>query len=316
MNAKNLIVGFCTNMPLTSVLALCRSARVALPANDTEIVLITDDPQVYAEGLRGLEVSFHLTTCDYKVTTSKSAKLFKRIAVYATRSVAGGFLDRKFWDGACSRILPTLLESWCHPWVARWIAYDTALKERPYIERVLLTDVKDVVIQGDCFAHLHGDRVQVFQEGIELQNESSNVSWIRNGFGKTALDSLKGVEVICMGTVLATRTAAIPFLEFARTIFTRYPYRTADQATITYMLHKHGDPAYLERVPNITGPIATLSSRPARDAVEMRNGLIVRRADGSVIPIVHMWDRWDLKDAVLARYDIASARREPSSPPA
>jgi hypothetical protein len=43
----------------------------------------------------------------------------------------------------------------------------------------------------------------------------------------------------------------------------------------------------------------------------LRDGWIVRSADGSVIPLVHMWDRWqDLNEAVLARYGAAAPEEE------
>lgn len=302
MSAKYLIVGFCTYMPVDKVAVLCRSVRAVYPPRLAEIVLITNDPDLYAEGLAGLDVSFHLTTCDYAPTTSKTEKAFKRAAFYFTRMLAGGFLDRKFWGGACSRFLPNLIESWCHPQIARWRAYAPVLRARPYVEKVLLTDTKDVILQDDCFADLEGECVQLFDEGMTVPEERWTASWIRDGFGEAAVRSMEGIPVICVGTVLGTRKATLGLLDGVESMFLRYPFRTVDQGTMNWLWCKEGDSEHVARVPNITGAVATVSSDAAKNALAIDEGLIVRRSDGTVVPIVHMWDRWsDLQTAVVGR---------------
>lgn len=304
MAAENLIMGFCTNMPADQVEVLCRSARATFSADEAEIVLITDDPGAYAERLEGLDVSYRLTTCDYRPDARRRERRLKHLAARGLRRASGGLIDRELWGGALSRFLPTLIESWCHPWTARWRVYDAVLRERPYVRRALMTDIKDVVVQADCFSHLEGDCVQIFQEDRSMDGDRCTAKWIAQGFGEAAVESMSGVKVVCMGTVLATREAGLRFLELIQSMFARYPCQTADQGTINWLLHKEGDPPYLIRVPNLEGAVATLpSDGVAVGKIEMRDGLIVRRSDGSVIPVVHMWDRWEkTKQPVLDRY--------------
>jgi hypothetical protein len=50
-------------------------------------------------------------------------------------------------------------------------------------------------------------------------------------------------------------------------------------------------------VENIRGHVATLANHVAHDATETRDGYVRRATDGSIIPAVHMYDRWpDTKD--------------------
>ena len=188
--------------------------------------------------------------------------------------------------------------------VARWNAYARVLAERPHVELVFFADVKDVLFQSDCFKYLEGDQFQLFTEGI-MKESGWTARWIRDGFGDSAVKAMiaSGVQEVCVGTVLGTRRTAIEFLSRVQEMFARYPFRTVEQGIINWLLFKEGDPEYVVRVPNISDAVATLSSKQARDMVDLQNGVIVRKEDGIACPVVHMWDRWPgLKSLVLARY--------------
>lgn len=296
-------------MPADGVYVLCKSARETHDAGTTEIVIVTNRPSHYWQSLRGLGVSLVFTPCDWAPATRKFEKLWKRFVVHSARLLGGTRVDKRLLGGSVARFLPTLYEAWCHPMMARWNAYVRVLTERPHVERVFLTDVKDVLFQSSCFDRVDGDRFLLFEEG-PMDETGWTARWIRDGFGSAAVRAMaaKGAQEVNGGTMLGTGRAALDFLGRVQNMFARYPFRTVDQAVINWLLFREGEPDYVVRVPNITGTVATLSSPHARDSVELRDGVIVRKADRGVCPVVHMWDRWpDLKSSVLARYGLPAS---------
>lgn len=304
MKARSAIVGFCTNMPVDRARVLCKSARDVHAAEETEIVLITNQPEQYWEALHDLDVSFCASPCDLSPSTTRSEKVWKRLVVHGARLAGGTWLDRRLLGGSVARYFPTLAEAWCHPQIARWNAYVRVLVERPHVEKVLLVDTKDVIIQSNCFDYLGGEQLQLFMEGA-MEESDWTARWIRSGFGDGAVRAMTstGIQTICVGTLLGTRRSTLGFLGRVQAMLARYPFRTVDQGVMNWLLFREGDPEHVVRVPNITGAVATLSTQEARDMVVLRDGVIVRRQDGTVCPVVHMWDRWgDLLSSVLARY--------------
>jgi hypothetical protein len=299
----NLIVAFSTNMPVERVALFCRSVRSVLDSRSTEIVIITDDPARLEPPLAPLDVRFHLTSCDWRPETRKPEKLLKRALLHGCRLFAASPLDRGIAGGAAARARSRLAEAWCHPLTARGFAYQAVLLERPATSRALLTDVKDVILQEDCFAGLDEQSVSVFEQSEPYGQARWDTQWVRQGFGRSAADSMAGTLPFNAGTILGGYRAMLAFLQRVTTLFGRYPFRAVDQAAINYLFHREGDGPGLVRRPNIREQVATIAGDAARRAVTIRDDRIVRTSDGTAIPIVHMWDRWpDLEAAVLRQF--------------
>jgi len=300
---ENVVIGFCTNMAPDGPKVLCRSIREHLPPDNTEIVLITDNPDRYEKILDGLDVSYRLTPSDMSPSTTKKEKLVKRLAVHAGRVLGGSLVDNSISGGAIARFRDTLIEAWCHPMVGRWFGYAAAIRERPAAKRFLLTDTKDVLVQDDFFASIRDGEAIIFRESEFFGDSYWNDKWIRDGFGGGALEQMSGTESICVGTVLGARDPVLRLVGRVKEYFIRYPFRTVEQGTINWLLRVDGDPPGVNRVANVAGPVTTLSNSGVRDQVFERNGAIYRRSDESICPIVHMYDRFDdLNAAVRARY--------------
>lgn len=300
---SNLVVAFSTNMPPERVAVFCRSVREVCSPQSTEIVIITEEPRELLEALRPLDVRFQWTSCDYRPTTAKLEKLLKRTLLHSCRLFARTPLDRRLAGGAAARVQYRLAESWCHPQIARWFNYHSVLLERPHVRRVLLSDVKDVILQADCFAGLDERRVLAFEQTETYGQCRWDTEWLRDGWGRSALEAMRGELPLNVGTILGGYEPTLRFVRRVAELFCRYPFRSVEQAAINWMLHREGDGAELERRRNIEGQVAILAGKAARAAVEARDGMIVRVADQAPCPIVHMWDRWeDLNDLVLRRY--------------
>lgn len=313
---ENVVVGFCTNMAPDGPAILCRSIRKNMPSENTEIVLITNDPDRYETTLKGLDVSYRLTHSDMTPGTKKVEKLAKRLAVHAGRMLRGSVLDRAISGGAIARFQHVLMEAWSHPMAARWFSYAAVIRERPTAKRFLLTDTKDVLVQGDCFSSANDGEASIFKESEFFGRSYWNDKWVRDGFGDRALEQMSGVEAVCVGTVLGSRDPVLRLVERVQSYFVRYPFRSVEQGVINWLLHSDGDPAGVQRVDNIEGPVTTLSSPAVRNQVFEQNGMIYRKSDKSICPVVHMYDRFDdLNTAVRARYlhDAASPMYAPNS---
>jgi hypothetical protein len=159
---------------------------------------------------------------------------------------------------------------------------------------VLLADVRDVWFQADPFQASLGPGVHVFEEaaGRTIGSEPSNSYWARQAFDDATLQWLLAEPILCSGTILGTAPALAGFLGHFLDCFNRarriiaagidqgvfnYAARTYKGSDLT--THRNGESAVLTMGIMGRGEIHC-------DAA----GRIVR-ADGSVIPVLHQYDR-------------------------
>jgi hypothetical protein len=96
-----------------------------------------------------------------------------------------------------------------------------------------------------------------------------------------------------------TACEVLSIVQELRDFFANHPFGRIEQSVFNYMLQND-----LIRTPyrifeNVSGPVATLANDIAHNATVTRDGYIRRVADGSIIPAVHMYDRWpDVKRAL------------------
>lgn len=194
--------------------------------------------------------------------------------------------------------------SWSpHPVMERFAAYDAWLTARPWVKEVLLTDVRDVVFQGDPFAEpARGLEVFIESEGSTLADHSFDQKYLKALVGPAVTARIADKPCLCVGTVFgpaveASRLckailllAAIPRSEIGG-IF------GADQAACNLAVHLGLIEADVR--PNY-GRVATIGDRA--QPVLRPDGLIAN-PDGSVSPVMHQYDRHKvLADAVRKRW--------------
>ncbi len=156
-------------------------------------------------------------------------------------------------------------------------------------DRVLISDLRDVLFQRDPFAHeAHELELVLEADHVTIGAEPFNRRWVANLYGRHVLQQLATHVVSCSGTVLGTRKGMIRYLrhmvrEIARH---RRPLGSHDQAIHNWLLRIGAlDPLHLHR--NEFGPVITMGQQRTIRVVE---GEVVN-ADGSVTPIVHQYDR-------------------------
>jgi hypothetical protein len=245
---------------------------------------------------------------EYSTATGKAAKIINRGVLNGYR-----LLDRI----GVARMLPaeiaaantTLLEAWHHPQIIRWLAYRRVLTLNRGYDQVLLADVKDVVFQAPPFDPVGRDEVMLFDQCEEYGPSYWDTSWYRKAWGEKALLAVLGKRPVCIGTMMGRHAGVLAMVEEICAFFCRHPFGRIEQAVFNHMLLTGQVRTPYRVVDNVDGPVATLSNDAAKALTAVADGRIVRSADGSVVPVVHMYDRFS------DTRDLFSHLAGPSHPP-
>lgn len=171
--------------------------------------------------------------------------------------------------------------------------------------RVLLTDVRDVVFQGDPFAEPPEGRVQFFLETERTIGSCPiNGDWMTRAYGPVVAREMANRPVSCAGTVMGSPDGLLEYLaHMVRDILavpTHHRFSGVDQAIHNRILalgHLEGTVA----VPNGR----TVMTVPSESPTGMRllpDGRIADQA-GRCSAVVHQYDRDPvINKAVTARY--------------
>lgn len=178
-----------------------------------------------------------------------------------------------------------------HPVVSRFAGFGSLLADRPWVRHALLTDVRDVVFQGDPFLP-EPRALEMFAECDDtLLQHDFNMKYLRSIVGDEMAQSLGGEACICVGTVMGERESLIRFCRLIL-LLGAIPRSEvggafgADQATANLAVHMGLIQATVE--PNFRR-VATVGMTPAGEV--SFDGHVMRNPDGSVSPIVHQHDR-------------------------
>lgn len=157
-------------------------------------------------------------------------------------------------------------------------------------DQILLTDVRDVLFQGDPFdPPLAGLEVFLEDPSRTIHAEPHNRRWIRSLYGPDELLALGQCTVSCSGTVAGPREHVLHYLrEMSEAItWRRRPLGSHDQGVHNYLLRR-GRFRRASVVPNGHGRVLTMggmSEVSADGSGQMRN------VDGTIPPILHQYDR-------------------------
>ena len=171
---------------------------------------------------------------------------------------------------------------------------------------VLLTDVRDVIFQADPFAHAPaaGLVLALETQGATLLAQTTNSRWLDYAYGRGRWMAFGDRRVSCAGTTLGTAPAIREYLTRMSAEIIRLTPRLVgqdglDQGVHNFLLNMGQlPPSRLSE--NGHGTFATLHGEdPARFRRDDRLRLI--NDDGSVIPVVHQFDRHPVLTADLIR---------------
>lgn len=125
---------------------------------------------------------------------------------------------------------------------SRYIKYLEFLLENSF-RAVFLTDVTDVVFQGNIFSE-STQGLHVFQEDQKhfCGLEPHNAWWIKNNYGESVRESMESKAIFCSGTILGDQASTVQFL--TRFLQERSPQKFVslggiedDQGPFNYLIH-------------------------------------------------------------------------------
>lgn len=193
-----------------------------------------------------------------------------------------------------------------HPVVARFAVYAQILQGRPEIRQAVITDVRDVVFQGDPFAQAT-DQLQFFveAEGRALADHAFNQKHLQALFGDGLARDLGRRACVCVGVVAGPADAVLRFCR-AILLLCAIPRSSvggafgADQAACNVIAHLNLVGGEIH--PNY-GRVATIGLT-APERLRLEDGLILN-PDGGASAIVHQYDRIPRLEAdVQARWGV------------
>jgi len=180
----------------------------------------------------------------------------------------------------------------CNAW--RYFLYlDFLRAESARHERILLTDVRDVIFQRDPFALSWENGLHVMLEDARMRvaDCAYMVRWTLGHLGRGALAAMADRPISCSGTTFGDRESVLAYLErlTARLLpFAPGPGMAGfDQAVHNYLLHTGGLPgANLHENGRVVLTLGYVEGEPKTDA----DGAVLA-ADGRPVPMVHQYDR-------------------------
>lgn len=180
--------------------------------------------------------------------------------------------------------------------------------------RVLLTDVRDVVFQGDPFTRTPSGRVEFFLESDRLiGNCPINRDWMERAYGAAVAQELANRPVSCAGTIMGAPDGLLEYLIYMVRDLVSVPpqhrFSGVDQAIHNHILARDLIPGSVA-VAN-GGTVMTVPGSEASGITMHSDGSIVN-PDGGRSPIVHQYDRDSrVNAAVIARYSTPHRVVEP-----
>jgi hypothetical protein len=199
--------------------------------------------------------------------------------------------------------LPLLAMSMNSSRMLKYLEYlDTEACDDRY-DYIMLSDVRDVVFQGDPFARVDGADLYYFlEEGRTIGACPVNARWMEMAFGAEGLRLTSAAPVSCAGTLIARPAALREYLlHMARHIVRAMPavrHSGIDQAIHNYLMVT-GAIANARVVEN-GGAVMTVPA-DTRHGVEALPDGRLRNADGSLSEVIHQYDRDPVLLAVVTQ---------------
>lgn len=178
--------------------------------------------------------------------------------------------------------------------VVRRLAYARqAMALNPGWRRVLFSDSRDVIFQGDPFAEPLAGPLEVYveAESFPLRDHRFTRKWVERAFGHAAFEDISDCPALCAGTILGEPLAMMQLFAVLETIL-EIPREAvsssfgADQAALNLAIHRQLVPAQVicnhHRVSTVGAALPPLIRTAAGQYA---------RADGLIPPVLHQYDR-------------------------
>lgn len=163
-------------------------------------------------------------------------------------------------------------------------------------ERILLSDVRDVLFQSDPFEQLPATGLAVSMETrrLTMGSEAFNAKQVTMAYGDATLRQMRDRPISCCGVTYGDRASMLRYLELMIDEILGLGFTAAlypmDQALHNFILWtgRFGPFAQME---TLASPVATLAMLQENELRVSADGRLLNR-DGTVPSVVHQHDRW------------------------
>ncbi len=161
-------------------------------------------------------------------------------------------------------------------------------------DKVLLTDVRDVIFQDDLFRDPLPAELVAFLEAPKMVFGGEplyNDPWVRKNYDNDTLTHLSGHGVSCCGTVMGTATAMLDYLEaFVGQVRELNSLAHGADTSIHNVLVREILKERFAVVENLEGAVATLANEQYDQLQFDTDGYLLSR-DCRRVPVIHQYLR-------------------------
>lgn len=173
--------------------------------------------------------------------------------------------------------------------------YEYLKSNRERYDRVILTDIRDVIFQSDPFKHFTFDGLESFCEDKTINNCPTNRQWIIDTFGSQMLERVGNEIAVCAGVVCGTTACMIKYLKIMLQCFLQSTKMSmvsgADQAIHNVIMHHQlGENLPVSIHQNFESYALTMGAMKKGDLTFDGLGRVLNHR-GEVVSILHQYDR-------------------------
>lgn len=161
-------------------------------------------------------------------------------------------------------------------------------------DAIMITDLRDVIVQADPFATLSSNTLITGTEPIPIRDSIMNVNWMRTTYSDKVYERLKDRAVICTGVTIGSRKAIDQYLdEMLKDTYANLHkiinLLGPDQAIHIRLCYEGLMGLDVQLESNGTGKIATLHFSRLTEFTLEGNRLENRK--GAPLAVIHQYDR-------------------------
>lgn len=178
----------------------------------------------------------------------------------------------------------------------QWMRYSifSQILQQCDVDRIFISDVRDVVFQDDPFSYTNvAFDLEFFEEPETIRNCNCNAGWIMSLYGPSELITIGNNNIICSGTTMGSKKGMLNYFETMTKEILSFSNRGIqikggeDQPIHNHLIRHDKFENYIVYV-NCSNAVATLDHQ--KQFTFNDEGKLTDKLD-RVIPVVHQWDR-------------------------
>jgi hypothetical protein len=191
----------------------------------------------------------------------------------------------------------------------RYILYKRFIEQEDGIGQIMLTDVRDVIFQGNPFTLCNTDNLYCFEEdkSMTLANCHYNSKWIRQAYGKNVLAQIGHNPIICSGVTIGNYNKVLQYLEILIKELAAVPPVWGIDQGVHNVLIRSEKVSHAVICPNECGSVYTMAYVKPGSVKVNKDGFIIN--ESGMPCVIHQYDRHPLLKAAVQKKYITFLKR-------